>query len=187
LELLLCTPLGVGEIVRGRLQALHRQFLWPSVAVVLIDLGYLAFLVQQGGWTESRTLIALYACLIGVLICDMAALAWLGMWWSVVSRRASRAWLRSVSVVFALPWLILVVALTLVLALRIQLPDPEELVLLAAYAGVSLLVSGAAWWWGRRRLLGRLRTVGTPAPQAKPEPTQGPRASQLSLAGGAGS
>jgi ABC-type transport system involved in multi-copper enzyme maturation permease subunit len=167
LELLLCTGLRVREIVRGRLMALHRQFFWPAVGVLVVDLWMLSIVLGQASAGDDMFFwLSFFACLVAVLAVDMLALAWLGLWWGLVCRKASRALLRSATVIFGLPWAALILLLILLIVSQVNPPKPEEFVFLLAYATVALGVSLLACRWAQGRLLNELRVVaagGKPA------------------------
>jgi ABC-type transport system involved in cytochrome c biogenesis permease component len=167
LELVLCTPLGVREIVRGRLQGLRRQFMGPVGMLLMLDGVLLSMVLGQGAeWVDRRWWVSCYGGLVLVFVLDMVALSWLGMWWGLTCRQASRALLRSGLLVMGMPWLVLVLLLIWLVAGRVRLPEPEWAYLLGAYVGVNVMISVCGWQWARERLLGRMRVVvseGTPA------------------------
>lgn len=109
LEVLLCTPLSVREILRGQWLALRRQFGGPILAILLIDLLLLWFgllsttTVRSLG--RSEFLLAFLAGMV-IFLLDVVVLAWLGMWLGLKSASATRvalgAWLR----VMVLPWVL---------------------------------------------------------------------------------
>jgi hypothetical protein len=160
LELLLCTGLSVPEIVRGRLLALQRQFLAPSIGVLLFDLWMLAVVLSRASSAGDESWwVACFVCLALVYVADMVALAWLGLWWSLVCRRATRALLRCGVIVFGVPWALLVGFLVLLGVAGVILPRPVEFLLLGAYVLVGLGVSLVACSRARENLLYRLRSV----------------------------
>jgi len=160
LELLLCTGLSVRDIVYGRLMALHRQFFWPSVGVLLVDLWMLSIvLAKSSGGEDVVFWLSFFTCLVAVYAVDMLALAWLGLWWGFTCRQAGRALLRSVAVIFGLPWATLVLLLILFIVSHVNPPQPEWLVFLLPYGIVTVGVSLLAGRWARGRLLNELRVV----------------------------
>jgi len=171
LELILCTDLRVEEIARGRMLGLQRQFFWPAVAVLIVDLWMLSVVLSESvGGGDVTAWVALFAALIGVFLLDMTALAWLGLWWGVTCRQASRAFIRSVAVVFGIPWAIFILALVMIAGFGVVVPQPEWVWLLTAYAGVCGFTSAAGWRWARDQILLELRSevAGTPQERAWP-------------------
>jgi hypothetical protein len=91
LEMLLCTPLSVNEIVRGQWLTLYRRYLPPLVAVLLIDValmtaGYVTF--GFGGMLDPEDRgLWLFGWSSGILLLPvwLAASCWVAM------RRAMRA------------------------------------------------------------------------------------------------
>lgn len=173
LELLLCTGLSIREIVRGRLLALQRQFLVPSIGVLVIDLWVLMVLLNRSSSAADQSWwLACFAVLALVFLADMVALAWLGLWYSLVARRVTRALLWAGGIVFGLPWALLVGLLILLIVTRADLPPPEWITLLGGYGTVGVGVSLMAGGWARERLLSRLRSVaaGDEAPRPRRAP-----------------
>lgn len=129
LELLLCTPLTVGSIVRGQWRALGRQLLGPAVIVLLLHglVLYLATVLilrlSEGiplfwlswqylfahtpgpRWEESLALL----CIIGaavVLVAHWIALGSVGMWLSLRLRQPRLAPWVALIIVGAPPWVL---------------------------------------------------------------------------------
>jgi len=107
LELILSTPLQVHEIISGQLTALWRQFGWPAVIVVLVDL---IFFAASKGDTEIRYFLGV---LIVAFVGDMIALGWVGMWTAVRFTTVNRAAGAALSRQLLLPWMVLIVTLVL--------------------------------------------------------------------------
>jgi len=93
LELVLSTPLTTREILRGPWLALKRQFAKPVAAVVVLE-----FLLLRQQFTLSTTLINL-----ALLLADLAALGYVGMWLGLTSRNLNRAILGTIARVLILP------------------------------------------------------------------------------------
>jgi hypothetical protein len=105
-ELLLSTPLSVGQICAGQSRALYRQFGAAFGAVLLADLAFCwACFREEPGFGAAS--ILLWAGCMALLILDSYALAWQGMWCAISVRQPNRATLTAVVRVMALPWVVL--------------------------------------------------------------------------------
>jgi hypothetical protein len=102
LELLLPTPLGARDILRGQWLALRRQFLRPLLVIIAAELilTYLTLLHQDG----DSSLVPLVLAGTLALIADSLALAWLSMRLALTARSASRALIGAVVRILVLPW-----------------------------------------------------------------------------------
>jgi ABC-type transport system involved in cytochrome c biogenesis permease component len=108
LELLLSTPMQVGEIVRGQLLALLKQFAGPALVVVGVDFIFLMTYASDKDW------VSVWLAGTAVFIADLVALSWVGMWMGLRSRGVNRATAASVVRVMVLPWVIWGMVLTTV-------------------------------------------------------------------------
>ncbi len=143
LELLLCSGLRSEEVVRGRLRALRRQFAGPVFGVLMLDVLLIGLVL--GGMYRAEEIVfmlSLMVCLAVVFVVDMVALAWMGLWWGLVSRQSIRAWMRSALVVFGLPWVGFIgLVLMAVMTNGTIVPEPEWAFFLAMYGLLNLGVS----------------------------------------------
>jgi hypothetical protein len=82
LELLLSTPLTVENILAGQWRASRRQFLGPTVAVLLFDALLLCLAVQTrvSSGAQLRTSITMMSVCVIAFLLDMFALGWVSMW-----------------------------------------------------------------------------------------------------------
>jgi ABC-type transport system involved in cytochrome c biogenesis permease component len=101
LELMLSTPLEVSEIIRGQFQALKRQFFGPVVVVLLL---HFLFMISQ---TSSGSLVTWYLGNMAMLVADLFAIAYVGMWLGLKSRYATRASGMVLARLILLPWLLI--------------------------------------------------------------------------------
>jgi len=109
LELMLSTPLSTRELLRGQWLALRRHFLLPVGAVLLFDLFWLALGFSGKGRPQDPPegmLVCAYLANMGMFALDLVALAWVGMWKGISSRRASQAARAALARVLVLPWVI---------------------------------------------------------------------------------
>lgn len=100
-ELLLSVPLTVKDIVRGQLLALRRQFLWPLLAVLGIGLLLMTATRRRAAdWENQATWLAG----MFMLLVDLVALSWVGMWRALVARNHNLATISTLVRVLVLPW-----------------------------------------------------------------------------------
>lgn len=107
MELLLCTPLTIRDVLRGHALALRRQFLAPvltlvSVELVLYALAWRTDLMHRG--SEQWILPMIFMCSLVVFVADIFAAVWVGWWAGVVSKSASSASSMVYVRVMLLPW-----------------------------------------------------------------------------------
>jgi ABC-type transport system involved in multi-copper enzyme maturation permease subunit len=168
LELLLSTPLTPEDVLHGQWLALRRQFLRP-----LIVLAALEFLLLQQAFSTG-----LAAMSVAMLVADVAALGWVGMWLGLSAKNLTRALLGTVGLVLVLPWLVTFGVnsfrgyLEGLLSTRaVSLPAREDFS--RAVWFVTGLLNNALWgWlWARRRLRGDFRLVALRRYQPAPEAT----------------
>ena len=100
-ELLLSVPLTVPDIVRGQLLALRRQFLGPLVVVLGVGLLLMTGVNRRApGWqTQAPWLAGMF-----MLVADLVALSWVGMWRALLARSHNLATVNTVMRVLVLPW-----------------------------------------------------------------------------------
>jgi hypothetical protein len=104
LELLLCTPLSMREILHGHLLGLTRAFQRPLIVLLAVELVLLAaFLVVE--WKRGTALQILSYNVIGagmfsaIAVMDLFAVARYGMWTGLVSKKPGRALAKTILVV----------------------------------------------------------------------------------------
>jgi ABC-type transport system involved in cytochrome c biogenesis permease component len=98
LELLLSTPLTVGELLRGQALSLQWAFAWPFAAVVLGQLWFVAAGANEAHARHDGLIWTIPILLnIVVFITDCWALRWMGAWEAVRRKTAQRAALATVS------------------------------------------------------------------------------------------
>lgn len=107
LELLLSTPLEVPEIIHGQLQALKRQFFWPVVITLVM---HFVFILSEG----SSSLVSWWLTSMALLVADLLAICYLGMWLGLKGRYANRAFGLTIALILFLPWLVIIGFLTCV-------------------------------------------------------------------------
>ncbi|HNQ89770.1 MAG TPA: ABC transporter permease subunit [Verrucomicrobiota bacterium] len=104
LELILTTPLTVGEILRGHWLGLWRLFGVPVVVLLGMESGLLLWKLPDG---EGQDLAAMTVVMMGVFVWDMYTLGWVGLWQGLRRRRANAAFLATAFRVLVIPWLLM--------------------------------------------------------------------------------
>ncbi len=128
LELLLSTPLPIRDILRGQWLALRRQFLGPILIVLAAEVAFLFGSLTAAADPDERLA---WACVwtagMFMLVADVGALYWVGMWQGLTARNPSRATSASLARIFLCPWVAYgLILLILVLAnLGRREPDPS--------------------------------------------------------------
>ena len=100
LELVLSTPLSVGDILRGQWLALKRQFAWPVFVVVFADLMYIC--------AETQHPELMSTILVGLImfVADIVTLGWVGMWLGLAAKQSTGAIGGAIARILLLPWAI---------------------------------------------------------------------------------
>jgi hypothetical protein len=99
-ELLLSTPLTVGDILRGQRLALRRQFLKPVVAAAIVEL-LLMFSIHDVGVAQGR---CLWLAGILMLMADAITLGWVAMLAALTAKSYGRATIKTAACILVLPW-----------------------------------------------------------------------------------
>jgi ABC-type transport system involved in multi-copper enzyme maturation permease subunit len=111
LELILCSPLELREIVQGEMRALWRQFGKP-----VLVLAAFALFLREGALRHAhsditdRDLLMLFWAGLLVLLADLFTLAWVGLHNSTYRSNLNRALTVTYLQVFLLPWLLFAVS-----------------------------------------------------------------------------
>ena len=162
LELVLATPLSVGEIVGGQLLALKRQFLAP--ACVTLGLCFLFLLLTLADNTsgmvgeERLGMVSLWVAGMIVFVTDCAALAVVGMWHGLTQRHPSRAASTTMAWVLGLPWAVYLLGVLWAVMLNRRSP-PDWWFFLGLWFVPSLLVDFGFGVWAWRKLHAELRQI----------------------------
>jgi ABC-type transport system involved in multi-copper enzyme maturation permease subunit len=120
LELLLATPVGAEQIVRGQAWALRRTFLWPGLILLLIATFLDAWQFEQT-WRALRPtppapptplplgyLANQIISFVGgkvMLVTGLLAVAWFGMWMGVTSKKVNAAVMKTLVFVKVFPFM----------------------------------------------------------------------------------
>jgi hypothetical protein len=159
-ELLLSTPLTVGEILGGQLLALVKQFAAPAAVVLLAD-----FIFLMAGRNETDWTVIWTAGMI-VFVADLITLSWVGMWTGLSSGATARATGAVVARVLVLPWMVFglfMTAAALAPSSSQRLPNyvSSEQFVVICWIVISLLNDFFLALWARQRLVGQFRIIAT--------------------------
>ncbi len=163
LELLLCTPIQVRDVLRGHSQSFYWQFFWPVFLVLLVCF---AFLLEPltSRWAlidpSTRNWVRLFAISMMLFVLDLYALSWLGMWKGLNARFVNRAIFSNLITVLLLPWIVFIVFL-MVGGMVSRGGGSVEEWLLGIWFMIGCVNSGFWWYYGRQCLREQLRQVAT--------------------------
>jgi hypothetical protein len=108
LELMLSTTLTVPDILHGQFLALRRQFVGPVLTVLAVEfLMMLAGLSPDMGDPGRSLWVLFWLGMMVMLVADLAALYWIGMWQGLTARTQNHASGVSLARVLLLPWLVI--------------------------------------------------------------------------------
>jgi ABC-type transport system involved in multi-copper enzyme maturation permease subunit len=184
IELMLATPLSSREIVSGQWRSRLRLFVLP-LAICLVTHLMGRVLVQHMTYEQislSATPVAgfpgipvlgLALALAGadtlVVVADVVAIVWFGMWMGVTSRNTNQATLKTILYVQVIPWFVItfaagmIIPLVLIPTLMGRANPPTGFVywfpLLSTGLVTFLNVAADTWLvvWSRRKLYRELR------------------------------
>jgi len=166
LELLLSTPLKDHDILRGQMLALKRQFGGP-VMVVLLVFFLFAMAVSSNALSsqepQDRILwIIFWAAAMVVLVSDLVALYWVGMWAGLTAKNPTRAAASNVGRILVLPWVALGFGVLVASVAWPNVDDTQVLKLfLGMWFGLGLVADLGFGAWARHRLLADFRLAAT--------------------------
>ena len=164
LELLLCTPIRIRDILSGHWQAFYWQFFWPVFFVLLIDVVFLLDpLTSRVAFADSTLIywVKIFVASMILFVVDLYALSWLGMWKGLNGRFVNRAIFSNLISVLAVPWAACIVVGILVeqTSLRQFFGARDEDFFLGIWFFIGC-ASSAYWGYsGRRCLVKELRRL----------------------------
>ena len=165
LELLLSTPLTVRDILRGQLLALLRQFLGPLVVVLLAGCLFMMSSFSDADAVNEHSLwVSIWIGGMVMLVADLIALYWVGIWQGISSKNPNRAASGSVTRILVLPtvtfgMVMLLVSLASMSGTRMGRPDPTWKFFLGWWFGLGLAADIGFGAWARHKLLTEFRLV----------------------------
>jgi ABC-type transport system involved in multi-copper enzyme maturation permease subunit len=163
LELLLSTPLSVGEILQGQRLALFRQFAGPAIYILAVDFIFLFLGLKERNLNQSdeRSFwIMLWLVGITVFVMDLFALGWVSMWVGLSSKQANRAANAAIARILILPWMAFFFLMTLLgTASVFSSFRMDEHVVLLFWFGLAVVNNLFFMNWAKRNLRERLRDM----------------------------
>jgi len=198
LELILCTPLSVDEIIRGQSRALRRQFTGPTVLLLALSGAYLWARLAHTSPRTSEDFWEMVLPHVGwglVFVADVLALGRLGMWFGLTSRHTYAAAGKAVLWIQVAPWVMFYLGMSVMMGLlfsRMNLGNTtwtpffaKPWFFIAFWCALSLAFALFFYLWASRKLRRefRARVVAAPAPRLRfrkraplPPPLPGPPA-----------
>ncbi len=165
-ELLLSTPLTVADILRGQLLALKRQFLGPVLAVLLVfflfAMAASSDALSQQEPQDRAMWILFWAAGMVMLVADLIALYWVGMWSGLTARNPTRAAVGNLGRILVLPWIALGFGVLVASIVWSNADDTQVLKLfLGLWFGLGLAADLGFGAWARHRLVTDFRLAAT--------------------------
>jgi hypothetical protein len=145
LELLLSTPLGPREMVKGQLLALWHQFGLALIFLFVVELVLIfVFATEARGQTGFQTR-AMYLGAAFMLLFDSAMIGWVAMWNGVRYGSANRAIVQTVLGFLMVPWVLFYISVPLWETIRSLLTTNGNLILDLRWMGFDFLKFEFLW------------------------------------------
>lgn len=173
LELLLSTPLSIGEILKGYRLALWRGFATLIAATIFVDLVMLllALTLDLQSFSKSDEFLTgsllLFLATSLMLIADAVTLCWVGMWQGVSAKQGLRARRNTIFWVLVFPWVIFFPLISVMgiysdISPRMAWVKKMEFPhFLGLWFAIGILNNFIFAWRSRRKLYAEFRTVAT--------------------------
>lgn len=170
LELLLSTPLTVRDILRGQFLALKRQFLGPLIVTLIVATLFLWAILQEPNDETERSFWRMFW--IGgmiMLVMDLVALYWVGMWQAVTAKNPNRAASGGVARILILPPVLWALIILVAMLNSMNGGDtPSGKFFIGLWFGLSIAIDLLFSFRARRKLLTEFRLAAaqryTPRP-----------------------
>jgi ABC-type transport system involved in multi-copper enzyme maturation permease subunit len=161
LELLLSTPMSIHDILRGQLLALRRQFLAPLLLVLVTIFVFMWATLREPDTEDMRSFVRVL-CIGGMvmIVADLIALYWVGMWQALTAKNPNRTASASVGRILVLPplaWAMVVLIAVLSSVRGGQNYESWPHMLLGLWFGLGLVADIGFSIAARRKLLTEFR------------------------------
>jgi hypothetical protein len=106
LEILCSTPIEQRAIFRGQWMALRKKFLWPTLIIIAaycVGWHMPAFVDPSKPMEEANLILIIITFDALKFVADLFALAWMGMWVGLTSKRATFSTALTVLLVLIIP------------------------------------------------------------------------------------
>lgn len=171
LELLLCTPLSIDTILRGHQLALTRQFLGPAVVTLALETLFMKATVAEVDGSPQGAWYVLYIALMIMLVADLWALYWVGMWQGLSARNHALALNGTIGRILVWPWagfILVLIIISLFSFQNVSPPEPAWVYLLGGWFASGIVADILFAFAARKRLLCSFRLAaqqpGIPPP-----------------------
>jgi ABC-type transport system involved in cytochrome c biogenesis permease component len=163
LELLLSTPLTVHDILRGQVLALMRQFLGPLIFVLAVFSVFMLAAPNEMSDAQDHALWVLFwLAAMGMLIVDLVAFYWVGLWQALVAKNPHRAASVTLARILVVPWIAIAgISLFISLLGREMHSEPGPGFFLGLWVVTGLLIDIAFAGHARNKLLKEFRVAAT--------------------------
>jgi len=161
-ELLLSTPMGIGEILRGQWLALRRQFLAQTILSAVVVLVFMLVSIQHSPSDRTALLLAWSGGLM-LFAADVVALYWTAMYCALTTHSPNQAAIASILRVIIAPGIVFA-AISVLGNLSSYFsgsPAPKPSFYMVWWFGLDLLTDLIYGLGARRRLLGRFRQLAS--------------------------
>lgn len=170
LELLVCTPLTVPEMLRGQYLAMRRLFGGPMLAILIVDFLMLAMALHDTADRDDRAAFATaFLAAITLLVADYHALIWVGTWQGLTAKNAKTASGNTAWQILVFPWILWGLSLPLVIFLWKALfgygQEPSLIATILWWLAIGVFVDWACGFRAHRRLHADFRAI---AAQSRP-------------------
>lgn len=162
LELLLVTPLRLEDIIHGQRLALQRQFFWPVLVTLVCEVWMMAAGLRDADSTDRGAWVAWWIAGMFMLVADLVALFWVGMWMGLASKQPKRAYSDTVGRVLASPWVMFLLFMIYMFFVSVRgQTNATWKTYLGFWFAISLAVDIGYGSWARINLYTRFREVAT--------------------------
>jgi ABC-type transport system involved in multi-copper enzyme maturation permease subunit len=164
LELLLSTPLKIEELLRGQWLALKQQLFAPVILVLAIECLFMLRTAREAFSDDDRVFWFVFWCSgMLMLVADLLALYWVGMWQGLTARNQLRAAAGSLARILVAPWIaygaILLLLLLTEMAPRAYRTPFTWKFFLGLWFGLGIGVDFLFGLWAKQKLITEIRLV----------------------------